>query len=114
MTFQESIRTVLSKYATFTGRAGRPELWWWYLGVFVVASAASLLDGLFFGPDVSLIAGLVGLALVTPNIAVSVRRLHDTDRSGWWMLIGLVPVLGFLVLVWFYIQPGTEGANRFG
>ena len=54
------------------------------------------------------------LAIVLPNLAVTVRRLHDTDRTGWWVLLGLVPVIGLLVLLWFYIQKGSEGANRYG
>lgn len=114
MTFQDSIRTVLSKYATFTGRAGRPEFWWWVLGILVVFAIASLIDRMIFGPDTAILGGLISLAVIVPNIAVAVRRLHDTDRSGWWLLLSLIPVVGFLVLVWFYIQPGTPGANRFG
>ncbi len=51
---------------------------------------------------------------ILPNLAVAVRRLHDTGRTGWWVLIGLVPLIGFLVLLWFYVQKGTEGVNRFG
>ena len=57
---------------------------------------------------------LLALAIVLPNLAVTVRRLHDTDRTGWWVLLGLVPVIGLLVLLWFYIQNGSEGANRYG
>ena len=114
MTFQDSIRTVLSKYATFTGRAGRPEYWWWVLAVLIAAAVASVLDGMIFGSDVSIFGGLLSLAIVVPNIAVGVRRLHDTDRSGWWLALSLIPVIGLLVLIWFMIQPGTPGANRFG
>jgi uncharacterized membrane protein YhaH (DUF805 family) len=114
MTFQDSIRTVLSKYATFTGRAGRPEYWWWVLAVLIAAAVASVLDGMIFGSDVSIFGGLLSLAIVVPNIAVGVRRLHDTDRSGWWLTLTLIPVIGLLVLIWFMIQPGTPGANRFG
>jgi uncharacterized membrane protein YhaH (DUF805 family) len=114
MTFQDSIRTVLSKYATFTGRAERPEYWWWVLGVLIAAGVASLLDGMIFGSDTAILGGLLSLAIIVPNIAVGVRRLHDTDRSGWWLLLTLIPVIGLLVLIWFMIQPGTPGANRFG
>jgi len=124
MTFTEAVRTVLSKYATFSGRAGRPEFWWWVLATFLLMAVAQLIDGGLIAPLTGAAAFsdevgqpvsiLVSLAIVLPNLAVAFRRLHDTDRSGWWILIGLVPVVGFLVLLWFYIQPGTEGANRFG
>lgn len=114
MTFQESIRTVLSKYATFTGRAGRPEYWWWVLAVLLAAVVASLIDRMIFGPDTAILGGLLSLAIIVPNIAVGVRRLHDTDRSGWWLALTLIPIIGLLVLIWFMIQPGTPGANRFG
>ena len=63
MTFQDSIRTVLSKYATFTGRAGRPEYWWWVLGVLIAAGVASLLDGMIFGSDTAIFGGLLSLAI---------------------------------------------------
>ncbi len=69
---------------------------------------------MILGSDFNPLSSLLGLAILLPNLAVAVRRLHDTDRSGWWVLIGLVPVIGFLVLIWFYVQKGTEGANRFG
>ncbi len=114
MTFEESIRTVLSKYATFTGRARRSEFWWWVLGVLVLFAVAGLIDRMIFGADTAILGGLLSLAVLVPNIAVAVRRLHDTDRSGWWLLLNLIPVVGFLVLIWFYIQPGTPGANRYG
>jgi len=114
MTFQDSIRTVLSKYATFTGRAGRPEYWWWVLGVLLAALVASLLDWMIFGPDTAIFRGVLSLAIIVPNIAVGVRRLHDTDRSGWWLALTLIPIIGFLVLIWFMTQPGTPGTNRFG
>ncbi|HMQ92720.1 MAG TPA: DUF805 domain-containing protein [Amaricoccus sp.] len=118
MTFQEAVRNVLSNYVTFSGRAPRSEFWWWTLAVLIAVLVAGLLDGLLFGApegeSVRPISGLLGLAILLPNLAVTVRRLHDTDRTGWWVLLGLVPVIGLLVLLWFYVQKGSEGANRFG
>jgi uncharacterized membrane protein YhaH (DUF805 family) len=122
VTLPEAVRAVLSNYATFSGRAERSEFWWWTLAVIVVTFVAQVIDSAIMGPFVLFgadpgsgpVSAVLGLALLLPNIAVAVRRLHDTDRSGWWILIILIPIVGFLVLVWFYIQPGTPGANRFG
>ena len=122
MSFGESISTVFSKYATFSGRARRSEYWWWYLFIVIIsavvggiAAAAGGSDGSSFG---SLVAGLVGLALVLPTLAVGVRRLHDTGRSGWWLLISFVPVIGSIVLIVFFLldsQPDNEyGPNPKG
>ncbi len=119
MNMSEAVRTCLSKYATFSGRAGRPEFWWWVLAVILVSIVANIIDAIVFGvgpegQSIGVLSGLLGLALILPQLAVAARRLHDTDRSAWWLLIGLIPVVGFLVLLWFYIQKGTPGTNRFG
>ncbi|PHO03218.1 hypothetical protein CSC82_15020 [Rhodobacteraceae bacterium 4F10] len=116
-------RTVLSKYATFSGRASRPELWWWFLALFILLAITSLIDGALIVPMIGFeafqeqggqpLSFLVALAVVLPNIAVGVRRLHDTGRSGWWLLLGLVPVVGTLVIIYFYVQP-SEGENGYG
>ena len=112
MGFQEAVRTVLSKYATFTGRAARPEFWWFALFSLLAHLVASFLDGLLFGQQ--LIDGLLALALLLPSLAVGARRLHDIGRSGWWLLISLIPVVGWLVLIYFYVQPGEPSDNQFG
>jgi uncharacterized membrane protein YhaH (DUF805 family) len=113
MTMQEAVRSVLSKYATFEGRAARSEFWWWFLAIIIASIVAGLIDGLLF-PNMQLLSLLLGLAIIVPNLAVGARRLHDIDRTGWWLLIGLLPIIGTLVLLWFFIQKGTDGANRFG
>jgi uncharacterized membrane protein YhaH (DUF805 family) len=117
MNFQEAVRNVLSNYVTFSGRAPRSEFWWWALAVLIAVLVVGVLDGLLFGGSdggFEPLSTLLGLGILLPNLAVAVRRQHDTDRTGWWILIGLVPLIGFLVLIWFYIQKGSEGANRFG
>lgn len=100
------------------GRAPRSEFWYWTLAVLIAIPVAGLLDGLLFGASPGHgfhpVSTVLGLGLILPNLAVAVRRLHDTGRTGWWVLIGLVPLIGFLVLLWFYVQKGTEGVNRFG
>lgn len=119
MDFQEAVRTVLSKYATFSGRAPRSEFWWFFLFVFLCNAILGVIDSALFGtaPDgapVSILGAVFSLAVLLPNIAVGVRRLHDRDMSGWWLLLVLIPVLGALILLFFFVQRGTEGPNRFG
>ena len=113
MDFQTAVRRCFERYATFSGRARRSELWWFALALFVGNLIAGGIDGILFG-EANVLGGLFGLATFLPALAVSVRRLHDTDRTGWWILLGLIPVVGFLVLLFFYVQDGTPGRNRFG
>ena len=108
----EAVQTVFSKYAVFEGRAVRSEFWWWTLfsvGVSVVLNLAKIT----VSPIVGVLVVLWGLGTLIPNLAVSVRRLHDIDRSGWWWLLWLLPVIGWLILIYWYCQPGTPAANRF-
>ncbi len=109
---------VVRKYAVFAGRARRSEYWYFCLFNVLISLALGTIDGLsgLFHADAGLgvLGGLYGLAVLVPGIAVSVRRLHDTDRSGWWLLLGLVPVVGAIVLLLFTVQEGNSGANRFG
>lgn len=115
MGFADAIRTALSKYALFEGRAGRPEFWWFVLFYFLVQLAGGVIDAaLFPGSMFGVVATLAGLALLLPTLAVTARRLHDTDLSGWWQLVSFVPVLGLIALVWLCARRGTPGTNRFG
>ncbi len=122
MTFTQAISMVFSKYATFSGRAARPEFWWWVLFMFIVMAVTQIVDDILFGPMLGPGGGdagqpltvLASLALLLPNLAVAVRRLHDIGRSGWWVLIGFVPIIGFLVLLYWYVQPGIDGRNQYG
>lgn len=108
----------LKKYADFSGRAPRAEYWWFYLLIIIGYIVATILDSLLgldgaVGPY-GIVTALFGLAVLIPSIAVGARRLHDTDRSGWWLLIGLIPLIGAIVLLVFFVLPGTQGSNRFG
>jgi uncharacterized membrane protein YhaH (DUF805 family) len=115
MGFGGAIKTCFSKYATFNGRARRPEYWWWYLFYSLVVWGLLILDGLIAaGGGPAVLTLLAVLALFLPTLAAGVRRLHDTDRSGWMMLIMLVPLVGPIILIVFLCQHGTEGPNRFG
>ena len=108
----------LKKYATFTGRARRREFWLFTLvNVLVVLALAfvDVLTGSFSEQlEIGLLSGLYMLAVLVPSIAVTVRRLHDTDRSGWWVLLGFIPIIGGLVLLVFELLDSQPGTNRFG
>jgi uncharacterized membrane protein YhaH (DUF805 family) len=126
MTFGQSIKTCFSKYVTFSGRAQRSEFWWWVLFVFVADILLSWVDIAMFGTtqvgpgsiagqtDTPVFSGLFGLAVFLPGLAVSVRRLHDLDKSGWWILIFLILIIGWIILIVWYATEGTRGPNRFG
>lgn len=107
----------LHKYADFSGRAPRAEYWWFYLMVIIGYFVALILDS-FVGTggmmgSYGMLTMIVMLGLLLPSIAAGVRRLHDTDRSGWWLLIAIIPLIG-LVLIYFLVLEGTKGDNRFG
>ncbi len=102
----------LKKYAQFEGRSRRKEYWSFFLLSLGVSFVLGLIEGLLGGPGV--MQFIVALAMAVPSLAVGVRRLHDTDRSGWWTLIGLLPVVGWIILIVFLAQRGQVGANRFG
>ncbi|MFZ7343963.1 DUF805 domain-containing protein [Avibacterium volantium] len=104
---------VLKNYAQFNGRARRKEFWWFTAVDFLLYVILGLLDIVLLNNDFGF-SGVYGLATLIPSLAVRVRRLHDTDRSGWWLLIGFIPVIGFIVLLVFACLDGTQGRNRFG
>ena len=119
-----AVRTVLGKYATFSGRAARPEYWCWILATIILYAILGIIDGAMVAPMMGFesfapeagqpLSMVASLALLLPNLAVAARRLHDTDRSGWWLLLSLIPIIGTLVLLYFLVLRGTEGSNRFG
>ena len=111
MSFVEAIRVCFSKYGTFTGRARRSEYWWFALFGAIVYVVASILDGAAHTVAFVVIA-LLGL--LVPSIAVAVRRLHDTTRSGWWYFISLVPLVGGIILLVYFVSDSTPGSNEYG
>ena len=109
----------LKKYADFSGRARRMEYWMFFLLNVGVSVVASILDGIL-GMS-GMIGGVYGpltvvamLALIIPGIAVAVRRLHDQDKPGWWLLLVFVPIIGAIVLLVFMFLEGTKGDNQYG
>jgi uncharacterized membrane protein YhaH (DUF805 family) len=113
MGFTQAIRSGFANYFNFRGRALRSEFWWWQLFTLLVAFGAGMVDGaLNLHADV--IADLWALAILLPGLAVSVRRLHDTDMSGWWLFALMIPFVGVVLLIAWFIGEGTLGHNRFG
>ncbi len=113
MTFSEALSSVFNKYGTFGGRARRREYWYWFLAVL---GAEIVAGGIIYGVSESLgyiLFGLIVVCAFLPTLAVGARRLHDTGRSAWWLLIGLVP-FGGLVLLVFYLLEGDAGDNPYG
>ena len=112
MTPMQAIQSVFGNYANFNGRASRPEYWWF--SVFVAIIQAALFVVFVSLQEVgAALLGIWSLAIILPALAVTVRRLHDTDRSGWWFLIQVIP-FGGLVLLVFMVLSGTSGTNRYG
>jgi uncharacterized membrane protein YhaH (DUF805 family) len=110
MSFGQSIQTCFSKYATWNGRAGRAEYWWFVLFLVILDIVAFILDASI---HTFIIGLLIWLAVLLPSLAVLVRRLHDTGRSGWWWWIGLVPLVGWIILLIFTIET-SGGPNNYG
>ena len=112
MTFAEAVRSGFDHYVKFDGRASRPAFWWWFLFGILVGIGATIIDAIIgsFG----VVSGLAALALLLPNLSVAIRRLHDTDHTGWWVLIGLIPIIGFIVLLIFYLRQSDPGENQYG
>ena len=106
---------VLKKYAVFDGRATRPEFWWFTLASTIVSLVLTLVfaiaAGLGAGNTVSL---LYSLAVLLPSIGVGIRRLHDTNHSGWWMLVGIIPFIGWIWIIVLYASRGDDRPNRYG
>lgn len=109
---------VLKKYAVFNGRARREEYWYFLLFNIIISIVLKGIDNVIGGSSaeagIGLLGGIYSLVVLIPSIAVSVRRLHDTDRSGWWLLIALIPLIGAIVLLVFMVQDSKPGENQYG
>ena len=130
MTMQDAVASVFRNYVTFSGRARRAEYWWFILFSFIVSVILSVIDGAVFGYSFTsstgdgsaafaysspgILSSIWSLATLLPSLAVAVRRLHDTGRSGWWLLIFLIPLVGLIVLLVWFASRGNPGTNAFG
>jgi len=119
VTFQEAIVSDFKRYVDFNGRSARSEYWWWVLLQFAIGFVFGLLGVIVGGPTSSIypvvtaLNALVSLGLLLPSLAVVVRRLHDTNRSGWWYLI-VFTIVGIIPLIIWFVTPGTVGDNQYG
>jgi uncharacterized membrane protein YhaH (DUF805 family) len=118
MDFMTSVKTCLTKYAIFTGRASRSEHWYFVLFIFLSGLGAAIIDNSIFVRDPQLkeiepVGALLNLAVLLPSIAVGARRLHDINRSGWWLLLAFTGI-GILVLILFACMKGDDGDNLYG
>lgn len=113
MSFMEAVKACYSKFATFSGRASRSEYWWFFLFYVIVyiglTTIAAALGSEIFG----LTAFAFVIASLIPSLAVGARRLHDIDKSGWWLLLSIIPIV-CLVLIYFFALKGTDGDNQYG
>ena len=109
----------LKKYAQFSGRSQRSEFWFFMLFLVIILIVLTFVDKMVFGgadgePGMPILTLVACLALLVPSISVAVRRLHDTERSGWWYFIQLVPIVGPIMLIVFCAQDSKAGANAYG
>lgn len=111
MSFTEAVQSGFDHYVKFDGRASRPAYWWWFLFAILVSIAANIVGAII---GTSVIVFLVALAMFLPGLSVAIRRLHDTNRTGWWLLILLIPIIGFIVLLIFFLQQSDPGENDYG
>lgn len=107
MNFVDAVKVCFTKYVGFEGRATRSEYWWWVLFVVLVSIALGALK-------LQMLSGLFSLGILLPSLAVGARRLHDIGKSGWWLLVNLIPLVGWLVLLYFMVQPSQAGSNEYG
>jgi uncharacterized membrane protein YhaH (DUF805 family) len=111
MGFGQAISSGFSNYVNFSDRACRSEYWFWFLFVIIGNIVTMAID---YALGIQVISALFSLAVLLPGIAIAVRRLHDLDRSGWWILLALIPLVGAIILLIWFCSKGTEGPNRFG
>lgn len=120
LNFGEAINIVVGqKYCDFSGRASRSEYWWFCLLMAIISFGIGFISGIITGVSGSgtfgrILQGIVSLAFLLPSLGVAVRRLHDINKSGWWLLLGLIPVVGAIILIVWYCQPSDPRPNAYG
>ncbi|HXD68485.1 MAG TPA: DUF805 domain-containing protein [Gaiellales bacterium] len=102
---------VIKQYAVFDGRASRPEYWWFFL---INTIISVVLDVVIPGATGQVLGAIYALAVLLPSIGVGIRRLHDTNRTGWWLLVSLVPLVGWIWIIVLLALAGDDGPNRYG
>ena len=104
---------VIKKYAVFNGRAARPEYWWFLLINVIIAAVLNLVFSAIGGRS-NIVSDLYSLAVLLPSLGVAIRRLHDTNRTGWWVLLSFIPIIGWIVLIVFLATASDPGPNNYG
>jgi uncharacterized membrane protein YhaH (DUF805 family) len=112
--FQGAIRNQIANVLTFNGRASRSAYWWYALALLIVDVVLQIISGVAGSSALTLLISLILLVAGLSGLSVGIRRLHDTDKSGWWILIGIIPIIGTIILLVFLCTRGTPGPNRFG
>jgi uncharacterized membrane protein YhaH (DUF805 family) len=113
MDFGQAISAGFSKYMNFRDRAGRSEFWYWALFINILSIVGLVIDSIL-KTEMPIAVWLVSLPTYIPTLAIGVRRLHDVDRTGWWILISFIPLIGAIVLLIWWATKGTDGPNQFG
>jgi uncharacterized membrane protein YhaH (DUF805 family) len=111
MNFGQAVASAFSNYVNFSDRAIRSEYWYWILFVIICEIVTSIID---YALGFQLTTSLFGLATFLPSLGLAIRRLHDLDRTGWWVLLGLIPIIGWIILLIWYCTKGTAGSNQYG
>ncbi|HNQ91974.1 MAG TPA: DUF805 domain-containing protein [Alphaproteobacteria bacterium] len=111
MNFPDAVKSGFDNYINFEGRASRSEYWWWWLFYMLAYAGAIVID---IALSLGLLSVLISLALLAPSLSIGARRLHDINKSGWWQLLVLIPLIGPIILIIWYCMKGNLGENRFG
>ena len=114
MGFSRAVRLGFSNYVNFSDRASRSEYWYWFLFAIAGAIAFDKIDTDIIGSDIPITSTIFTLATFLPGLSLAVRRLHDLDRSGWWCLLFLIPLIGVIILIIWFCSKGPDGPNRLG
>ncbi|MDE5997146.1 MAG: DUF805 domain-containing protein [Muribaculaceae bacterium] len=114
VSFKEAVERALKQnYCNFSGRASRSEFWWFALFNFILSAVISIVF-CWSQNTMNVITGLVNLALLLPSLGLAVRRLHDIGKSGWWIFISLIPIVGWIILIIWYCKDSQMETNEYG
>ena len=111
VSFGQAVNMALNKYCDFNGRASRSEYWWFALFCFIVGAVAGTIGGML---NLNWLPGLCSLALLLPSLGLGVRRLHDIDKSGWWIFLQFIPVVGTIILIIWFVKESQPFDNQYG
>lgn len=116
VSFSQAVRMAFDSYCRFQGRSSRSEYWWWVLFVAILSFCIGIIEGIlgFSMTAVQTTSGILSLALLLPGLGLSVRRLHDIGKSGWWILLGFIPLVGAIVLIIWFAQNSQMQDNQYG